>query len=496
MLQAPDPSGPGSSGLLGGAALAAAMLISGCGDGTAGSAPPALPVLEPLPVSASPVILISIDTLRADHLGCYGYARRVSPEIDRFRRDAVLFEQAIAQAPSTLPSHASMLSSRWPEHHGASFMRKTALPEAVTTLTEALVEEGYRAAAFTGGGQMAPEWGLAQGFELYQVVRGDAEAGETARRAEAWLESHLSESPRTPFFLFFHTYHVHHPYTPRPEDLAALAPDYAGDLPPVISRDLIVALHDGERRLEPGDLEYVVAAYDAEIRSMDAALGDFFDALRRLGLYDRSMIIVTSDHGEEFGERGYVGWHSHTLFDELLRIPLILKLPGSRHAGLSLAQQVRSIDLPPTILSLLGRPARAAFGGFDLRHLLSDPALDPALPALAQQDTGAGVDHTALRFAGWKLYPNRLYHSHALEGRGRPAGLRGQLGWTLRSDRLYHLADDSAERLDLAGRERGVRRRLERERERLQNERPAPEAAAAEPSAETLERLRALGYLD
>ena len=476
------------------AALAILALLAGCRPEAPPLEQPEAPPTAPLSASDPPVILISIDTLRADHLGCYGYPRPISPAIDRFRHDAVLFEQAIAQAPSTLPSHASMLSSLWPEHHGAFFLRKTALPDAVLTLPEVLAELGYRTAGFNGGGQMAPEFGLGQGFELYQVVGRAAKTLETVRRAERWIASHDEGEP---FFLFLHTYEIHHPYTPEPADLRELAADYQGALPAKISKHLLVEINRGERDLEDGDLDYIVAAYDAEIRSMDAALGRFFAFLRQSGLYDRSIIVLTSDHGEEFGERGQVGWHSHTLYDELLEVPLLIKLPASRHAGRSVAAQVRSIDLPPTILSLLGRPPRDEFEGFDLRHMIEDEGFDPGLPALSQQDTAAGVDHTSLRVGGWKLYPNRLFHVQRL---GRDAGrlryLRARFAWAVGEDRLYDLASDPQERRDLAGRERRERRRLQAWRAGLKAERPAPAPVSAVPNDETLERLRALGYVD
>ena len=452
-----------------------------------------VPHLAPLAISRAPVILISIDTLRADHLGCYGYSRPISPFIDRFRRDAVLFEQAIAQAPSTLPSHASMLSSLWPEDHGAFFMRKNALPDAVLTLPEALADHGYRTAGFNGGGQMAPEFGLGQGFELYEVVGAAAKTAETVRRAEVWIDAHGED----PFFLFLHTYEIHHPYTPEPEALGELAPAYRGSLPNQISKDLILEINRGERNLEVGDLDYIIAAYDAEIRSMDAAIGQFFAFLRQRDLYDRSLIILTSDHGEEFGERGKVGWHSHTLFDELLRVPLLVKLPASRRGGGRVAAQVRGIDLPPTVLSLLGLPPQGTFDGFDLRHMIEDERFDPELPALSQQDTGVGVDHSSLRVAGWKLYPNRLYQMQRLgSGGGRLRYLRARLAWGLGQDRLYQMAQDPAERMNLAGREKAARQRLQELRERLKAERQAPSPTDAEPNQETLERLEALGYLD
>lgn len=456
-----------------------------------------MPRAASLAKTQPPVILISIDTLRADHLGCYGYSAAVSPAIDRFRQDAVLFEQAIAQAPSTLPSHASMLSSRWPEHHGAFFLRKNALPGDILTLPEVLEASGYRTAAFTGGGQMAPEFGLGQGFEVYEVAGPQATTLGTTNRGLRWIEEQLNELQEEPFFLFLHTYEVHHPYTPRTEDLEALAPDYQGSLPAKISKELLKRINRGERPLVPGDLDYIIAAYDAEIRSMDAALGDFFEALARKGLYDRAVIVLTSDHGEEFGERGWVGWHSHTLHDELLAVPLLIKLPKSQHAGLSVAAQVRSIDIAPTILSLLGATKPADFDGVDLRGLMENPTFDPQLPALSQQDTQLGITHASMRRGPWKLYPNRLFHMQKLQpDAGRLDYLKGRIAWAFKAERLYDLAQDPRELNDVGGRQGDRLQNLETLRNRLLAHRPAPTPAAATPDRATLERLEALGYIN
>src|SRR5262249_28293379 len=143
-------------------------------------------------------------------------------------------------------------------------------------------------------------------------------------RARPWLEAVRSR----PFFLFLHTYEVHHPYTPSPPRLRSMETSYAGTLPPAISIRLLAKSNSRERVLRPGDLEHIIAAYDAEIASADEGFGELLALLRRLGRYDSSIVVLTSDHGEAFGERGRVGWHGDSLYDEQLRVPLILKLPG------------------------------------------------------------------------------------------------------------------------------------------------------------------------
>lgn len=402
ILTAPPPAGAARSVAVRVAvALTAALLaFGGCGPG------------EPRRPPARHVILISIDTLRADHLGCYGYPAPVSPSIDRFRGDAVLVRHTIAQAPSTLSSHASLFTSLLPRHHGASFAAGTALPASMTTLAEVLREQGFATAAFHNAGQLRAGLGLGQGFELYRRVRRNRFA-TVVERALQWLDR-LGDRP---FFLFLHTYEVHHPYEPQPRYLQALDADYAGPLPAQIPLQLLQRINRGEIPFDARDLDHVVAAYDAEIRSMDEAFGRLVAELRQRGLYDRALIVLTSDHGEEFGEHGRVGWHSHTLYDELLKVPLLIKLPAGdgagggkgEAAGATVEAQVRLIDVAPTVLEGAGVPIPEVFAGESLLPLL-DPAGPSHRPAVSQIDTPRGVPASvSIRTRRWKLWDRRLF---------------------------------------------------------------------------------------
>jgi arylsulfatase A-like enzyme len=422
------------------AVLAFTLQLAGCGD-----AP-----------DAASVVLVSIDTLRPDHLGCYGYHRDTSPAIDELRRDAVLFSEAFAPAPSTLPSHASLFSSLLPQHHGASMTRSVPLPETVLTLAEVLQAAGYRTAAFTGAGQLHSAFGFGQGFEVYhQPVADLAGAVDEATR---WLDGLSGE----PFFVFLHTYEVHHPYDPELALLEQFAPDYDGELPAEISVELLRRINDGELELSEQDLDLVVSAYDAEIREMDRSLGRLLEQLRARGLYEESMIVLTSDHGEEFGEHGWVGWHSHTLYDELLRVPLIVKLPGGRSAGTTIEAPARLIDVAPTITEVAGAPIPPDFDGVDL--LGERPPSE--VPIVAMIDHGSN-DFEALRLRHWKWFAGRL----------------------------FDLRTDPRELTDLAMAKPEVAAQLEARLRKLVGERQVPVAEAIEPDEETLEQLRALGYL-
>jgi arylsulfatase A-like enzyme len=431
---------------------AAALAALGCRGGS----PP-----EP----ALGVVLVSIDTLRADRLGCYGRRPSLTPSIDAFRQDAVLFEWVIAEAPSTLPSHASIFTSLIPQHHGASVTREMALAPAHLTLTEVLRDRGFSTAAFHGGGQLDAAFGLDQGFEVYKAKGhrpGDASYDRflpTVEKGLAWLEPRRQGR----FLLFLHTYEAHSPYTPSREGLAALDAGYQGPLPAEISTDLLAGINTGQTALAPADRLHIEHAYEAEVHSVDAAFATLVEGLRRLGLYDRTLIVFTSDHGEEFGEHGKVGRHGHTLYDELLRIPLLVKYPHSWRSGQALTAQVRGIDIAPTVLVALGMPVPAVFEGSDLTRYAAG-GVPPPPYAVSVLDGGG----SSLRSPRWK------WDRHA----------------------LYDLSTDPGERVDVSAAYPRVAERLRRKAEEL-----VAKAATIGPVPATLdpalqERLRALGYLD
>ncbi len=405
------------------------------------------------------VILLSIDSLRPDHLGCYGYQRQTSPHLDAFSREAVLFRMAIAQAPSTLPSHASMFTSLHPPRHGASFARRSALPEGVWTLAKELRNHGYRTAAFYASGQLAPEFGTGQGFDTYTVT--PAALWHQVLAAEEWIQR---EDKR--FFLFLHTNEVHHPYQPPPDVLELFENDYEGPLPNAITPELLKKINRGEAALTEADARHIVATYDASIRSADRSFGHLIRFLKSDGLYDRTLIVVTSDHGEEFGEHGVWGWHSHTLYDELLMVPLIVRFPKGAHAGSIVHQQVRLIDIAPTVLEVARVARPSHLEGRSLLEVVRDPHA-PSRVAYSELDA-TGERRAALRTPRWKLNGSALFDLHA-----DPRETR---------DVSSVFTDTSAE--------------LMRQRDALVGGPTAPPGPSVDLDEETREALRALGYLE
>jgi arylsulfatase A-like enzyme len=342
------------------------------------------------------VVLVSIECLRADHVGAYGYERPTTPYIDAFAADAVRFANAIAQGSSTTYSHGSMLTSLIPQHHGASGHRRTPFRPYVATLPQILTAAGWLSVSFNGGAMLRGELGFGSGFAVYDSNQNGTLA-ERSRAAIAWLRGHRSH----PFFLFLHSYEAHHPYEPREELFRMLDRGYSGSLPRDISVDLLERINSGSMKLSGDDLRHIVDAYDAEVRSADEGFGVLIAALKELGLYDRTMILVTGDHGDEFGEHGRVGWHSHTVYDELLRVPLLVKFPRSWRAGEVVERQVSHVDMMPTILDVLDVPSSWPFDGRSLIGELDAGAADERA-AISQCDDGK-KPLTSVRNRRWKL---------------------------------------------------------------------------------------------
>jgi arylsulfatase A-like enzyme len=447
--------------------LHAALAALACGSGGSGA-----------PAQRPNAILISIDTLRADHVGAYGYALPTTPHLDALAADSLRVATCVAQAPITLASHASILTSLLPWHHGASITRETRIADGVVTLAEVLAGHGYQTASWNGGIQLDAAYGLDRGFEVYRSARpadanADALVGPEDRlrhgvdSAIRWVEERAGQG--APFFVFLHSYEIHHPYTPDPERVEELGVTYAGSLPAHIPVDLLMEINSGERPVSPEDIAHIAHAYDAELRSADAAIGRLVAWLKETGRYDDTLIVVTSDHGEEFGEHGRVGWHAHTLYDELLRVPLVIKLPGSRLAGTVDARQARGIDVAPTLLAALSIEAPEQFAGRDLAAGAAAGGEAPA--AVSQHDVPGTAPMWGIRTPGWKL--KRMV-----------------------SASLHDLAADPQELENVIEAHPAQADALRRAGEALLGEREHLPGAPAPVSERTREQLRALGYVE
>jgi arylsulfatase A-like enzyme len=293
------------------------------------------------------IILISVDCLRPDHMGLYGYERDTTPQIDALARDGVVFREATASSSWTLPSHMSMLTGLTPSFHAVSRQRK--LAPSVAYLPELLSEAGYEVDGVVSGAYLSPNFGFERGFHHYRVLKRPR-ASQTVDEAVELLERARGRD----FFFFLHLIDPHWRYLP-PEDFV----ERFGPRPP----DLDALLNRVIEREPPSsrqDIKHLQNLYDGEIAYVDQELGRLFDWLKAQELYEPSLIILTSDHGEAFYEHEY--WqHSDTLYEEMIRVPLIVKKPGgSSHRGVE--APVSHVDIFATILEAAGLPPPTSQG--------------------------------------------------------------------------------------------------------------------------------------
>lgn len=423
------------------------------------------------------IVLVSLDTLRADHLGVYGYARPTSPAIDRLAAESHVFDWAISQAPYTLPSHMSLLTSLYPSVHGV-LGREDALPGERITLAEYLLARGYRTAAITDAGFVRAHFGFGQGFQRFDEWRRSI--ADAVPLALSWLHGSAGDPP---FFLFLHSYEVHSPYeAPAPFAGTFADPDYDGGFEPIPSRLEAVrqAVRDGPpgttHGLTAADVAFLTDRYDEGILHADHWIGRLVEGLAARGLLEETWLILLSDHGEEFTEHGSV--HHEKLYHTVTRVPLVLRPPGGAD-GRRIERVVELIDVTPTLLEIAGVTPRAPLQGRSLLPLL-------------RGDDGDWRDEA---YSEFDRYERRRALTTA-ELHVLTSLAQGEL-------EAYAFRRDPLEQRPLRGSEltRGARAADAALREWIDLQarlaRAAPEAGAgAEPSEDTIHELRKLGYVE
>ncbi|HEY4596087.1 MAG TPA: sulfatase-like hydrolase/transferase, partial [Thermoanaerobaculia bacterium] len=400
------------------------------------------------------VLLVTLDTTRADHIGCYGFPLAQTPRLDRLAREGVRCANAVTAAPITLPSHSTILTGLYPPAHGVRDNGTYALGDDAVTLAERLKARGYRTQAIVSALVLNRRYGLAQGFDGYDDDLWSEEEAKlfmirsrpgpkTATRAAAWLDRWARESPpktRKPFFLWMHLFDAHQPYR----------------------------LTGAERVLAP-------SAYDAEIGVLDRSVGRVLDELEKLGVLDDTLVIVTADHGESLGEHGEKT-HAVFIYDATVRIPLLLRFPRALPKGKVYAGPVRTVDLVPTILAALKLPGGNETQGSNLLPALAGEAPPPDQPQYSE---------SLLSEVGFGMAP--LY------------GVRhGGYKW-VRAPRpeVYDLKRDPKELRNLYPAEARRGAQLDRELQAVldDSQRRALNPQKSPMDKETLESLQALGYL-
>lgn len=414
------------------------------------------------------VILVSIDSLRADHVGCYGYDRKTTPNLDRFAAEGARFAQHISSSSWTLPAHAAMFTSVSDSVHGCVEATGTALNPAFITLAERFKQAGYATGGFYGGPYLHEAFGLGQGFDEYTYcVESEAEHFE-ASQVEQWANSSVKhershtgvtndqvygaarswmEGQRDgPFFTFVHLWDVHYDFTPPGEWATRFDPAYEG---PIDGRNFFSDHATYNPRMSRRDLVHLKALYDGEIGWTDTFLGKLRQDLEAWGLDKNTVVAITSDHGTEFFDHGLKG-HRLTLFDEVVHVPFVLWAPGRIDPGRVVEDQTRVIDLGPTLLELADIPGHQGVMGESLATLARGGALDFDNTAVCELYS-IGRSLRAVRVPGGKFLrdeaegaqvPARWYDLRADPGEkvfstefnaGRGAELRATYGKALRA---------------------------------------------------------------
>jgi arylsulfatase A-like enzyme len=318
------------------------------------------------------VVMVAVDTLRPDHLGCYGYERATSPNIDMLARRGVLFENAISQAPWTLPSFGAVFTSLYPTQHGAT-TTDTRMRTTFPTLAGILREAGYATAAIINAPVLRPEFGLNRGFEYYDVMPAGVErhADEVTGKALEWIDTHRDR----PFFMFVHYFDPHLAYSPPAPYDTLFDPNYGGPIGNSFNLDYfssktIPNMRDEIALLSRADSSHIISLYDGEIAFTDRAVGALLGGLAERGLDSNSLIVFLSDHGEEFFDHGGLD-HGHSLYHELIHVPLVFCFPEAVRSGGTIPTYARLVDVAPTILDIVAIDRPRHFEGTSLRPLIS-----------------------------------------------------------------------------------------------------------------------------
>jgi arylsulfatase A-like enzyme len=457
------------------------------------------------PAAARPlnVLLVSLDSLRPDHLGCYGYRSRTgaptSPHLDELARAGVVFENAVSTTSWTMPAHHALFCGRPDLAHGAISDENGPTPQRVQ-LAEVLSDAGYATAGFYSGPYLGPRYGFGGGFDVWENASGVEEAlaersaasavggagdappaaenaarqlelgyhrASSARRvsdaALAWLEEQRRSRPQQPFFLFLHFFDVHYDYSPPEEGYARRF--WPGGRRPRLNGDDFFESPDVRAGMDSEELAGVISYYDGEILWADEQVGRVLARLRALDLEEDTLVVAVSDHGDEFFEHGAKG-HRQNLFQSTLAVALVARLPGRLPAGRRLAQRVSLVDVAPTILDLAGALAEADFRApdglrlepGDLAHGMWGRSLLPlvdgretpdreSLGFLANrwQDPEHPVDTWALWTGSKKVIVSQRYEWIANEN-----GEKDRLRPIEREGRVFDLRSDPDEAKDLA----------------------------------------------
>lgn len=366
------------------------------------------------PTSSSPpnVILITLSSLRADHVGHLGYDRNTTPHLDAFARHNTSFTSAFATSGWMMPAHASILTGLYPKDHRVTHVSHT-LADSFTTFPEVLSNRGYICAGFCCNPRLSSKAGFDQGFDLYDDYSVtlhlenmfldapndlDINTHRTNELINDAAIGWLKRNTHHPFFLFVHYYDNHWDYLPPSPHNQRFDPNYTGEITghqiarePLFSNPPVDA-----------DIEHLIALYDGEVYQTDQDLGELLEALEQMDLISNSLIIITADHGEQFYEHGYTSHHG--IFEELIHIPLVISVPHQKNSPKTIDALTSQVDIAPTILNYLNLPPLNQGTGISLKPLIDSKKNTHRNVIYAQYSGGAAARATAIRSSSHKVY--------------------------------------------------------------------------------------------
>jgi len=429
------------------------------------------------------VVVFLLDTVRRDALGCYGHPSNPTPNIDAVAADGVQFDQAVSTSGWTLPAVASLMTGTWPTIHGAlgRGVRLTPVRSELPMAAEVLKEAGFETVGFANAAFVSPMVGFDRGFDLFDHRYSyNWDARDADETVDAAIEQ-LRRRKTKPSFYLIHLFDPHLDYGAPADFTERFVGGRSRQATPLTMEDILDLQTGPERRDPPvaDDIRYVRNMYDAEVAFTDENVGRFVDELKSLGLYDNCTIVITADHGEEFWDHGGFE-HGHTLYDELVVVPLIIKLPAEINPPIPvIAPQVRLLDVMPTVFELLSVAKPESFEGVSLLPYMRGD-VDRDLPALCES-TLYGPSYVALRTAVYK-------YIHRLDGEGNGEGV------------LFNWRDDPGETTDLASEMPDIARQLRTELIRIYNGNAARAKGMSKPevvdlSPARIRQLRSLGYI-
>jgi len=449
------------------------------------------------------IIFLLVDGLRPDRLGCYGYKRGTSPNIDKFSEKTVFFENAITQGNYTIPAVGSILTGMFPFSHGAT--PKTKMSPKIRTWAQRMNDLDYKTCAFVGGAYFSKEFGFDTGFDEFHQ---DKESCGLARKQRLFdnrkeLFKWLGENREEPFFLFLHGFDVHVPFEPPKE----FAEKFCSGEKTEIDTNLLnlMAVQLREKTITEKQVRRASDLYDAEINYFDHQLGGLFEEIKRLGLWDNSYIIVTSDHGIAFMEHDEISYGGFNFYDELLRVPLMIKRPEG-HENKKIRVLARHIDIMPTILDFEGIKIGDEIAGRSMKEIL-EKNLDESSADSYYENSSKSRSMRAYRDSEWKIIEKKMHTSKAIRRITpktffaylknffkvlRSAELRSQLSGKIE---LYNLSADPKEKKNLADKNSEKAAELMKKMDSFKESHAKFKSENAELSPETQQKLKTLGYL-